>query len=357
MKNGNIDPRSGWGVEDHVDADVFRRLKAAGAVGVLLALAGIARATPTTLTGNYLEVGVSDYGTFGSDSRAEPGILVDPTGKGDFYPGGIPNDLLTPGTPHDGFAVISDQTGYLVNDNDETSSDFGVGSPINTSVGPVQSATWSGSTAGGLVILNTYAFGVHDEKIAITTTLTNTTSAAITNLYFGRSEDPDPDLYLYNSYNSINTRGDATYAPNELVSAAGARSGFTIGILNTTALYPVNTSISYNCCYNSDPSRVFDGTDAADYNATYPRSDNGDYGLQMAWSLGTLAVGDSATITYDYVFGSNQATVGTGGVTEPSTWALLLIGVGGVGAALRRRSRLAGSGSYSAANASGAPAV
>jgi hypothetical protein len=77
----------------------------------------------------------------------------------------------------------------------------------------------------------------------------------------------------------------------------------------------------------------------------------------MAWSLGTLAVGDSATITYDYVFGSHQSTVGTGGVTEPSTWALLLIGVGGVGAALRRRPRLGGRGPYSAANASGAPAV
>ena len=328
------------------------RLNLIGATAILLALAGTARATPTTLIGTYLEVGVSDYGTFGSDSQVEPGILVDPTGKGDFYPGGIPNDLLTPGTPHDGFAVISDQTGFLINDNDETSTDFGLASPTNTSVGAIRSAIWSSATAGGLVMLNTYAFGVDNEQIQITSTLTNNTGVDLTNLYFGRSEDPDPDLYEYGSYNSINTRGDATHAANELVSAAGAFSGLTIGILNTSTLYPVNTSISYDCCYNNDPSRVFDGTDTADYNANYPQTDNADYGLQMAWSLGTLAEGASATITYEYVFGPHQASVG-GGVTEPSSWTLMLIGVWAIGAALRRRRIIA----YSAARANGAPAV
>ncbi len=93
----------------------------------VLAASG-ANATPLTLTGNYLQVGISDYGTFGSDGSTEPGILSDPSGTGNFYPGGIANDILTPGNPHDGFAISSDQTGFEVNDNNGASA-FGTASP------------------------------------------------------------------------------------------------------------------------------------------------------------------------------------------------------------------------------------
>ena len=35
----------------------------------------------------------------------------------------------------------------------------------------------------------------------------------------------------------------------------------------------------------------------------------GDYGLQMAWSIGDLMAGQTATIEYDYIFGTNQPRV------------------------------------------------
>ena len=316
-----------------------RALLAAAATAVLLSTATVVRATPVTLTGNYLEVGISDYGTFGSDGSVEPGILHDPTGKGNFYPNGVPNDYLTPGDPHDGFAINSDQTGFQVNDNDGSEAAFGVTSPTQTGS---TSATWTGSYSG-VGVTNSYSFGVNNEQIAITSTVTNNSGSALTNLYFGRSEDPDPDVYTDGDYNTNNTRGDAVTSTANLVSAAGAETGLTIGILNTSSLFASNTSISYDCCSNSDPNAVFNGVDSADYSANYPITDNGDFGLQMAWNLGTLANGASDTITYDYVFGTNQGTVSEpSAVPEPSTWLLMIAGIGGIGLMLRRAKQTMG---------------
>ena len=56
--------------------------------GLGLAVAGMAAASPVTLTGNYVQVGVSDFGTMGSNGGTAPGMLHDPTGAGNFAPGG-----------------------------------------------------------------------------------------------------------------------------------------------------------------------------------------------------------------------------------------------------------------------------
>jgi hypothetical protein len=317
---------------------VFRRLPwVALFVYGSLASAG---ATPLTLTGSFIQVGISDYGTFGSNGTAEPGILVDPTGKGNFSTGGIPNDLLTPGTPHDGFAINSTQTGLVINDNNFVSG-FGTNSPTlltgAAAKGFSNAATWTGS-ASGVQVSNSYFFNTTDNRIAIVTTITNNTTSNVTNLYFGRSEDPDPDVLRFGTFNTNNTQGDSKTAPNNLVSAAGASTGYTIGILNTSTTFTSNTEISSNCCNNNDPALVFNGTDPNSMPAVFPTTNNGDFGLQMAWLLGTLAPGASDTVTYDYVFGANQATV-TGAVPELSTWAMMLLGFAGIWLVWRRRSR------------------
>src|SRR5947207_562339 len=72
------------------------------AIGTCIAVSS--QAAPLTLTGNFLKVGISDAGTLGSNSATSPGILHDPTGTQNFCPGGICNDYLTPGTPHEGFS-------------------------------------------------------------------------------------------------------------------------------------------------------------------------------------------------------------------------------------------------------------
>jgi hypothetical protein len=315
-----------------------RRKNLMATASVAMALSALAasgaNATPLTLTGNYLQVGISDYGTFGSDGSTEPGILSDPSGTGNFYPGGVANDILTPGDPHDGFAISSAQTGFEINDNDGYSA-FGTASPTlltgAAANGYANAATWSGTDSYGVQITTSYFFNVTEDKIIITSTITNDTGAALTDLYFGRSEDPDPDVNLYGDYNTINTLGDSVTPANKLASGAGAQTGLTIGILSTDTVYASNTDISTDCCSNNDPSEVFNGTDPNATYPDYPTTNDGDYGLQIAWQIGTLAAGATTTVNYDYVFGLNEGTVSVGGVPEPSTWAMMLAGFAGLG--------------------------
>lgn len=309
-----------------------------GAVSVAIALIGSTAASvavPITLTGNYIEVGISDEGTFGSNDSTAPGILHDPTGTGNFAPGGIPNDYLTPGVPHDGFAVSADQFATARNDN-YGSGDFGTASPTALAgaalLGYDFGATWSGVLGGFLNITNSYYFNANEQVVHIVTTITALSD--LTGLMFARSTDPDPDVNAHGVYDTVNTRGDSSTAVIDLVSSAGAVSGLVLGILNESGnLYTHNTLIASDCCFTIDPVTVLAGG-----GPTFPTTNTGDFGLNMAWLIGDLTNGASATINYAYVFGDNQGTVGTPGVVpEPAAWALMILAFGALGEAMRRR--------------------
>lgn len=305
------------------------RYKISAATGaLLLAAAGVANATPVTLQGNYVEFGVSDYGTLGSDGSTEPGILHDPTGMKNF---GV-NDYLTPGTPHEGFSLNSAQSGFISADNNY-SGGFGTASPTlltgAAKMGYDNAATWSGTDGTYYNVTNSYFLNDGDQRITIVTTITALQD--LTDVAFARSLDPDPDVYTYGSYSTNNQQGNSLYGPTDFVGAAGPYTGLTIGLLNLSGnTYTHNTEIDYSCCSNIDPYTVLLGGNAGPV---------GDYGLNMAWNLGNLVAGQSVTLNYAYVVGDHIGTVGgpTGGVPEPATWALMILGMGGVGAMLRKR--------------------
>lgn len=67
--------------------------------------------------------------------------------------------------------------------------------------------------------------------------------------------------------------------------------------------------------------------------------DNVVAGGQGEWSQSRIAVANfyDGVLTSDEVFGINREPLPTGGVPEPSTWAMLIMGFGAAGALARRR--------------------
>jgi hypothetical protein len=293
-----------------------------------LAIATTAAATPLVLSGNYLQVGISDAGTFGSNGNTSPGILHDPTGTATF---GV-NDYLTPGTPHDGFGVTS-SGGWRQNDNDTAGGDFGSASPTllvgAAALGFANAATWSG-TDGNVNITNSYFFNNNDQRIRIITTITALSD--LTNVAFARSTDPDPDVNTFGSFVTNNQRGNTLFGVDDFIGAAGPQTGLTLGLLNLSGnTYAHTTQINFSCCSNIDPYDVLaHAGDDAGLLAT------GDYGLNLAYSLGDLKAGQTVSLSYAYVFGNNIGTVGDD-VPEPASWAMMIAGFGLIGAAARRR--------------------
>ncbi|MFN7177456.1 MAG: PEPxxWA-CTERM sorting domain-containing protein [Thermaurantiacus sp.] len=96
------------------------------------------------------------------------------------------------------------------------------------------------------------------------------------------------------------------------------------------------------------PSNYFPGDN-------FPLAPAGPYATAMSIFLGADPNGDWSLYVYDFIGGDTGSisggwsltftTVGVGGVIpEPATWAMLIVGFGLVGAALRRRTRLAPQG-------------
>lgn len=267
-------------------------------------------ATPLTLANGYIKAGVSDYGTLGSNGSTSPGILFDKTGSGSY---GV-NDFLTPGTPWEGFSIYGSAGNYSSNNTGSTS--FGSHSPTSSGGG----ASWS-SSVSGYGITNAYAlqnFG-GTQVISIQTVITNLTSSAITGLTFGRYLDPDPDVNLYGSYNTSNSRLNSNQ-----VCATGSSSGQTICLYSFDAV----THNVGNGSWSADPSYWLSGANVG----------FGDYAIGLGFNIGTLAAGQSITLSYGYSLGATKndaAAPVTATVPEPTSLALL--GLGGLSLLASRR--------------------
>ena len=245
-------------------------------------------ASPVTISNSWIQAGVSDYGTLGSNSSTPPGILYDSTGTQTFDP---TTDYLTPGTPWQMFAVASTETGLQINNNDGTQSIATVSGPTDTSTASASSASWTGQYQDYYHITNNYSIDKTIKGIAVETTIT--ADQDLNEVKFLTALDPDPDALNHGVYDTNNGRGSDKFTENDWVFSEGAVTGLPIGIYSSSS-YLHNTGVSGS--WSSDPDFYLSGQ----------MDGNGDYTIGMAFYIGQLLAGSSAVLDYKYLVGDNQ---------------------------------------------------
>lgn len=289
--------------------------KATAYVAALTMAATPVFAAPLTLTGDYISVGLSDWGTFGQNGNAPVGIQYDSTGAGAFDNN---FDYLTPGTPFDGFSVTFDAATVSNNNN------LGSGQQINgvltdeSGNGADNRAVWIGTySPGGLdtfTVTRDFSFNNDERRVTIVTTIK--AERDLTGVLFSHQNDPD----AAGESATNNQLGVGSIAPSDLAYSQAPISQYILALYSTDP-------IAHHAAITSSPwSQV-----PADYLAG-TNAGNGDNAIGMGFDLGDMLTGDELTFTYYLLFGNNltdlTGILGGGGLA-PKGFTPNQAGVGG----------------------------
>lgn len=263
----------------------------------------------------YVQAGVSDFGTLGSNGNASPGILFDSTGTSKY---GV-NDFLTPGTPFEGFYITFTSPARSYYSNNAGGGLFSFVLTKNSSTSVTAEGVSSDNQLG---VKNEYSLTTVGGRsvIAITTTLTNKADRVLEGIKFLRTTDPDPDVNAFGSYNTVNL-----VVSDDEACSTGVSSGQTICIFADSA-FAHKAGVSQPWSVN--PDDYLAGTNGG----------NGDFAIGIGFDLGNLDAGQSLTLTYGYALGATRDDA-TGGGSIPEPMSALLLGTGLMGLALSRRTK------------------
>jgi hypothetical protein len=275
------------------------------AAGILVGSAAYAQTTGSvfTLTGDYVKIGTSDYGTIGSKGNTAPGILYDNTGTRTFNSS---YDYLTPGSPFEGFTVkYTNDAGTTVSKTNNNTGTVAVTGGILTNYSGIafggltfdNRVVWTGSTSD-FTLTNDVRFNNSDKVVDIKTTLATTVN--MTNLYFGRFTDPDARAAAGDSSATTNTLGFAPISAKNVVFSEALVSKYALGLYTAAANSGAGVTM-----WTTDPATYYSGTNVG----------NGDNTIGLGFYLPTLAAGGSVTFEYAYIFGPSTLAAGATAVT------------------------------------------
>jgi len=257
-----------------------------------------------TLTGDYIKIGVSDYGTIGSKGNTNPGIQYDNTGTRTFNSS---YDYLTPGAPFEGFSVKYTTGGSTVT---RTNNNMG-GGPVTGSLYNYSGIAYNGTTFDNRAVwlgthtdfdlTNDVRFNNTQKFVDISSKVT--AKVNMTDLYFARFIDPDARAAAGDSSATTNTLGFSPIPTTNVVFSEALASKYALG-LYTAQVGNVGTGIS--AAWSTDPITYYSATN----------NGNGDYTIGIAFKVDTLNTGDIATFNYAYIFGPSTLTAGAYAVSS-----------------------------------------
>lgn len=262
------------------------------------------------LQGTFLGIGINADGTLGTTKAAPKGLTSD-VDTGLYRVGMIAdfdgfdtgkkmvlNDVLLQGRAIEGFNIGYKTGGSTYVQSNMLLTGFSEvdGKLTNTSNKAVASATWNGKTTENLGISQKISLADDAKYIRIDVTLTNQSGAAMTDLRYMRSFDPDQSD-KYATKNTIESQGK----DGALVSAY-------VNSTNPFFLYSDDDRAvaSFYGFVNSDPyaAAAYDKPQAEGYTKTI------DQTLNLTFGIGTLGAGQSTTITmYMGVTDNLKATI------------------------------------------------
>lgn len=278
-------------------------------ISFLCMMIGISHAQTTgsifALTGDYIKIGVSDYGTIGSKGNVSPGILYDNTGTRTFN---TAYDYLTPGTPFEGFTVkYTNGAGSVITQTNNNTGSTAITGGILTNYSGVayggttfdNRAVWTGN-GNGYSLINDVRFNNNQKFVDITTTLTS--SVTMTNLYFGRFTDPDARAAAGDSSATTNTLGYSPIPNKQVVFSEALSSKYALGLYSAAS----NVGAGISSSWTTDPVNYYNGVN----------NGNGDYTIGLGFLVPSVAVGDIVTFNYAYIFGPSTLSAGATAVSS-----------------------------------------
>lgn len=260
------------------------------------------------LKGQYVEVGVSRTGSFGSEGAAPAGYhpnvgsqlgFVADADQNGFNVGTPPysGDYFVPGTPEEGWGIQVNGSNYY---NAALMGEFGIpasGPLTYASSASEVSATWTGGVAGLEITQRTY-LPLNALYFVIQVKIKNTTGASIPNVYYFRNVDPDneqPWTGVFTTRNTVVFQPPATCAA--LVEAEGLQFGQYVG-LGTKDL---RAKVTHGGFSNRSASDIYNGSGFSQSGTA-----TADIAISLAYNLGTLAAGQEVTLSYAYVLNRAQ---------------------------------------------------
>jgi len=300
------------------------------------------------LQGRYLETGCQPNGSFGSGMAALSGYHTRGTASGcgffganlaftcdftlDGWTTGTPaymGDYTLPGSPWEGWAVeVNGQNGYAY----ETTCSFTGSGTLSGSFASYSgitralSSTWSSrgfraagiwngtfvSSSGTLAITKEYRIDTEASAVVVTAKFTNQGTSTMNNVFYLRSCDPDNSVAWGGSFSTINTidyQNDAAHRVMVTATATGSASSsgspaapMSLGTKDCRAKCLIYTSWPM-----STSSRLFDvyygvsSTIGTSYYSAQGSVTN-DIAIALVYNIGSIRAGDSAIISYAYIF-------------------------------------------------------
>ena len=280
--------------------------------------------------GQFIELGISPIGTFGSHNTAAPstfgfsgtvsrniigmdtnvanaGGLVVGSNTGDF-------DYFMPGSPY-----VSWGCGYQIGSTSYAANAINAGSGYTAGTGlvagGVTDTTPSGSTTdtsatalatfnNNLQVQQDIHLGVSDKFFTILVTLKNVGTTTLNHVRYTWNVDPDNTVDIGGSYTTVNTILNTSAADGYSVVQAASTGGTTSANIFLIAPDPRAkgfVNIGFGGGYQLYNSALYDTNTYTDGNTF-----TSDTGIGQTWDVGTLTAGQTAQFTL-YISLSNMS--------------------------------------------------